>query len=284
MSEYYILILLTLLILIIVIVGYFIQRKIRQLELESNTMKCDIESHSDYVSNILNKQNHLIYEIINDSDAPNEVKETLQNSIQTVDFSKINDIIKEDKDILEQQRNDMSHTLDVDDDESSVDNELMSDYDVSSDNISDCDEYGSDCISLNDDNITDDNLSDQEQEQDQDQGQEQDQDQDQGQEQDQDQDQDQEQEQPQNIRIIKAVGNIPISNNSDNLNMKEDTSVKSIKLKITKTNSNPTNRKLPNEKASDFETGYTIISSNNNKEYKVVESQKGIKRWVLVKS
>tara|TARA_B110000971_G_scaffold15402_2_gene14240 strand:+ start:4832 stop:5662 length:831 start_codon:yes stop_codon:yes gene_type:complete len=276
MSEYYILILLTLLILIIVIVGYFIQRKIRQLELESNTMKCDIESHSDYVSNILNKQNHLIYEIINDSDAPNEVKETLQNSIQTVDFSKINDIIKEDKDILEQQRNDMSHTLDVDDDESSVDNELMSDYDVSSDNISDCDEYGSDCISLNDDNITDDNLSDQEQDQDQDQ--------DQWQEQDQDQDQEQEQEQGQNIRIIKAVGNIPISNNSDNLNMKEDTSVKSIKLKITKTNSNPTNRKLPNEKASDFETGYTIISSNNNKEYKVVESQKGIKRWVLVKS
>ena len=249
-------------ILLIVIIGYFIQRKIRQIELESNTMKCDIESHSDYVSNILNKQNQLIYEIINE-DVPHnmtdELKESLKSSVQTIDFSKINDILKEDKDSLTKQRDNISH---IDSDgESSADNDLQSDYDISSDNMSDHDSV-SDCISLVEEALSDNSMSDIE---------------DGGGEDDGDDD---------NIRVIHAVADVSPGNVISS-NMPVDLTTKSIKLNIKKVNNSQQKRqytrKTPTQAASTFETGHRLMSENDNTEYKVIETKNGHKRWLLCK-
>lgn len=272
MSDSYILILLTILILLIIVVGYFIQKKIRQLELESNTMKCDIESHSDYVSNILNKQNELIYEIINDSANPN--LESLRGSLQKVDFSKINDIMKEDKDCLIKQRDELSGNMS----ESSVDNELVSDYDISdgssSDNISD-DESISDNISIEEEiisNESDDSSSDNENSSiaennnifleksvyepfdSAEVGES-------------------------NVRTIQSVKESSLVSN--NVESKSDSTTKSIKLNISKSSST---RKTPNNSANQYDIGHIMESENDNRMYKVIEMKNGVKRWVLNKN
>lgn len=53
MEESYILVLLTILILLVVVVGYLAQKKIRELELETNAIKCDFETHTTQVNQIL---------------------------------------------------------------------------------------------------------------------------------------------------------------------------------------------------------------------------------------
>jgi len=303
MTESYVLILLTILILLIVIIGYFIQRKIRQLELESNTMKCDIESHSDYVSNILNKQNKLIYEIINEGDPNNmsvELKESLNNSVQTIDFSKINDILKEDKDTLTKQRNNIS--LPEYDNESSVDNDLQSDYDISSD-MSDH-ESMSDSLSFVEEILSDNSLSDDETNNNDDET---------NNNNDETNNNDDEtnnnDDETNNNDDETNNNNDETNNNNDETNNNDSTNntgirvihsvnniqskiptystTKSIKLNIQKVNNVQSKRlytrKTPIQPANKFNTGFQMISENDNAEYKVIETKTGNKRWMICK-
>ena len=53
MEESYILVLLTILILLVVVIGYFGQKKIREIELSTNALKCDFDPHTEHVNNIL---------------------------------------------------------------------------------------------------------------------------------------------------------------------------------------------------------------------------------------
>ena len=146
------------------------------------------------------------------------------------------------------------------DDESSVDNELQSDYDISSDNISD-NESESDEISLTGDILSDDTMSDE------------------------DIKSNSNDEKETNIRIIKSTddntnlidSNTKLTDNSNSVN------TKSIVLNITK-NNKQSKRNTPNEHANKFEKGHVMISDNDNRKYRVLETKTGVKRWILHKN
>ena len=135
MGETFILILLTTLIILIIVVGYFSQRKIRNIEIQMNALKLDVDSHSEHVNNILTKQNSLIYELMgNNSD-------------------KLNDILNEDKDKLNLRREQIIKDLQNMDDDSSVDDESSIDGDLEDDTSIDSDLNNDDNESVDEQNI-----------------------------------------------------------------------------------------------------------------------------------
>merc|ERR1711907_867318 len=98
MEESYILVLLTILILMVVVVGYFGQKKLREIELQSNALKCDFETHTDQVNNIIANQNQFIsnmgvsppHDMHSGGEDPNQLDLSKIRNIMTENFDELN--------------------------------------------------------------------------------------------------------------------------------------------------------------------------------------------------
>lgn len=261
MEESYILVLLTILILLVVVIGYFGQKKIREIELSTNALKCDFETHTEHVNNILLQQNNTIGGVMNGGGMTcNEINQSVLESNNELDLSKLQNIMTNDYTVLNERNdeiyrnlNDNLKCIDDSDDESLViDNgtELLGNDSEDSDNdnfSSDSDEetlpiYNiiseeeSSTVENNVEEDVDDNSSEN------------------------------------NTSVeVSETKNVVENNDSEPLQLTVDHSPKKKE------------RKVPNQIASRYESGHESLSENDGKLYKVIEYKSGKKRWVLAK-
>jgi hypothetical protein len=246
MEESYILVLLTILILLVVIVGYFGQKKMREMELSTNALKCDFETHTEHVNNILLQQNNTIGGVIHGGNITcNELNHNMMEQHEELDLSKLQNIMSDDYEVLNQKNNEIYKNLnsnlkciDDSDNESLIienNTELLGD---DSDDDSDNDNFSSDSdeetLPSYDIITTDEN-------------------------------------------VVEKVINENVEEAKTN---EEATKLKTVDLNNT---SKKKERRVPNQVASKFNGGHEIISENDGKLYKVVEYNSGKKRWVLAK-
>jgi hypothetical protein len=118
MEESYILVLLTILILLVVVVGYLAQKKVREIELETNALKCDFETHTDQVNQILSLH---------------QMETTESGCDEELDMSKIQNIMngnydelsKQNEEIFKNMNNDELKCVDGTDDESDTESLII---------------------------------------------------------------------------------------------------------------------------------------------------------------
>ena len=261
MEESYILVLLTILILLVVVIGYFGQKKIREIELSTNALKCDFETHTEHVNNILLQQNNTIGGAMNGGGMTcNELNQSVLESNNELDLSKLQNIMTNDYTVLNERNdeiyrnlNDNLKCIDDSDDESLVienGTELLGNDSEDSDNdnfSSDSDEetlpiYNviseeeSSTIENNVEEDVEDNSSEI------------------------------------NTSVeVSETKNVVENNDSEPLQLTVDHSPKKKE------------RKVPNQIASRYESGHESLSENDGKLYKVIEYKSGKKRWVLAK-
>ena len=276
MEESYILVLLTILILLVVVIGYFGQKKIREMELSTNALKCDFETHTEHVNNILLQQNNTIGGVMSGGNMScEEVNQSVLHNDDDgkLDLSKIQNIMNDDYTVLNEQNEEIYKNLnsnlkciDDSDDESLVienNNELLVDDSDDSDN----DNFSSDSEeeTLPEYNvISNDSILEE-----------------------------------QNNTVLENMegenmegGNMETVNmeggNMETVNMESET-IENGNIESenkSKTKSKKRERKVPNKVASKFQIGHQSISENDGKMYKVVEYKSGNnikKRWVLAK-
>ena len=112
MEESYILVLLTILILLVVIVGYFGQKKIREIELSTNALKCDFETHTEHVNNILLQQNNTIGDAMHGGNLSCEqINKDILEGNRELDLSKIQNIMNDDYTVLNEKNNEIYNNL-----------------------------------------------------------------------------------------------------------------------------------------------------------------------------
>jgi len=261
MEESYILVLLTILILLVVVIGYFGQKKIREIELSTNALKCDFETHTEHVNNILLQQNNTIGGVMNGGGMTcNELNQSVLESNNELDLSKLQNIMTNDYTVLNERNdeiyrnlNDNLKCIDDSDDESLVienGTELLGDDSEDSDN----DNFSSDSdeetlpiynvISEEESSTVENNVEE-----------------------------DVEDNRPENNTTTEVfeTKNVVEDNDSEPLQLTVDHSPKKKE------------RKVPNQTASRYESGHKSLSENDGKLYKVTEYKSGKKRWVLAK-
>lgn len=118
MEESYILVLLTILILLVVIVGYLAQKKIRELELETNAIKCDFETHTEQVNQILSLHQ---METTNEG----EDEELDMSKIQNIMNGNYDELSKKNEEIFKNMNNDELKCVDGTDDESDTESLII---------------------------------------------------------------------------------------------------------------------------------------------------------------
>ena len=257
MEESYILVLLTILILLVVVIGYFGQKKIREIELSTNALKCDFETHTEHVNNILLQQNNTIGGAMNGGGMTcNELNQTVLESNNELDLSKLQNIMTNDYTVLNERNdeiyrnlNDNLKCIDDSDDESLVienGTELLGNDSEDSDN----DNFSSDSdeetlpeynvITEEESSTVENNVEDNSSEI--------------------------------NTSVeVSGYKNVGEDNDSEPLHLNVNHSPKKKE------------RKVPNQIASKFENGHESLSENDGKLYKVMEYKSGKKRWVLAK-
>ena len=260
MEESYILVLLTILILLVVVIGYFGQKKIREIELSTNALKCDFETHTEHVNNILLQQNNTIGGVMNGGGMTcNELNQCVLESNNELDLSKLQNIMTNDYTVLNERNdeiyrnlNDNLKCIDDSDDESLVienGTELLGDDSEDSDNdnfSSDSDEetlpiynvISEEESSTVEDNSLENNTTN---------------------------------EVSETTNEVSETKNVVEDNESEPLQLTVDHSPKKKE------------RKVPNQTASRYESGHKSLSENDGKLYKVTEYKSGKKRWVLAK-
>ena len=266
MEESYILVLLTILILLVVVIGYFGQKKIREIELSSNALKCDFETHTEHVNNILLQQNNTIGGAMNGGTMScSDINQTVLENNDDLDLSKLQNIMSNDYTVLNEKNEEIYRNLnnnlkcidDSDDESLVIENgtELLGDDSEDSDN----DNYSSesDEETLPTYNI----ISEEELEL----------------------SSDIKNIQENNIEETEVLNNQTIELESDSGNkVVQEENKDSLQLNTTSTTKKK-ERKVPNEIASKFENGHESLSENDGKLYKVMEYKSGKKRWVLAK-
>ena len=118
MEESYILVLLTILILLVVIVGYLAQKKIRELELETNALKCDFETHTDQVNQILS-----LHQMETTNEGGDE--ELDMSKIQNIMNGNYDELSKKNEEIFKNMNNDELKCVDGTDDESDTESLII---------------------------------------------------------------------------------------------------------------------------------------------------------------
>lgn len=118
MEESYILVLLTILILLVVIVGYLAQKKIRELELETNALKCDFETHTDQVNQILS-----LHQMETTNEGGGE--ELDMSKIQNIMNGNYDELSKQNEEIFKNMNNDELKCVDGTDDESDTESLII---------------------------------------------------------------------------------------------------------------------------------------------------------------
>ncbi len=118
MEESYILVLLTILILLVVIVGYLAQKKIRELELETNALKCDFETHTDQVNQILS-----LHQMETTNEGGDE--ELDMSKIQNIMNGNYDELSKQNEEIFKNMNNDELKCVDGTDDESDTESLII---------------------------------------------------------------------------------------------------------------------------------------------------------------
>ena len=253
MEESYILVLLTILILLVVVIGYFGQKKIREIELSTNALKCDFETHTEHVNNILLQQNNTIGGVMNGGGMTcNELNQSVLESNNELDLSKLQNIMANDYTVLNEKNdeiyrnlNDNLKCIDDSDDESLVI------------------ENGTELLGNDSEDSDNDNFSS---------------------------DSDEETLPVYNV-ITEEESSTVENNTSENNFVDKETGIESLivdnKPEPLQLNVNHSpkkkERKVPNQIASKFENGHESLSENDGKLYKVMEYKSGKKRWVLAK-
>ena len=118
MEESYILVLLTILILLVVVVGYLAQKKIRELELETNAIKCDFETHTTQVNQILS-----LHQLETTEEDCNE--ELDMSKIQNIMNGNYDELSKKNEEIFNNMNNDELKCVDNTDDESDTESLII---------------------------------------------------------------------------------------------------------------------------------------------------------------
>jgi len=118
MEESYILVLLTILILLVVIVGYLAQKKIRELELETNALKCDFETHTDQVNQILS-----LHQMETTNEGGDE--ELDMSKIQNIMNGNYDELSKQNEEIFKNMNNNELKCVDGTDDESDTESLII---------------------------------------------------------------------------------------------------------------------------------------------------------------
>jgi hypothetical protein len=261
MEESYILVLLTILILLVVVIGYFGQKKIREIELSTNALKCDFETHTEHVNNILLQQNNTIGGVMNGGGMTcNELNQSVLESNNDLDLSKLQNIMTNDYTVLNERNdeiyrnlNDNLKCIDDSDDESLVienNTELLGNNSEDSDN----DNFSSDSdeetlpiynvISEEESSTVENNVEE-------------------------------------DVEDNYSENNIA-NEVSETKNVVEDNDSEPLQLTVDHS-SKKKERKVPNQVASRYESGHESLSENDGKLYKVTEYKSGKKRWVLAK-
>ena len=248
MEESYILVLLTILILLVVVVGYLAQKRIREIEIETNALKCDFETHVSQVNELLSVQQNGgecdNYDMNND--------EIDMSKIQNIMNGNYEELSKQNEEIFKNINKGDLKCIDAsdDDDESNCNEgdqlgqvELLNDSSDSEDeeqtlesDMSKLEEQ----LSLLDEN---DNIP----------------------------------LELNNIQEDEVLINNEKQNTEQNTEQKTENNTKQIKRTSSK------KKKTPNVVASSFEEGHEVISENDGKLYRVSQYKSGNKRWVLAK-
>lgn len=249
MEESYILVLLTILILLVVVVGYLAQKRIREIEIETNALKCDFETHVSQVNELLSVQQNGGECDMNDDDID-------MSKIQNIMNGNYEELSKQNEEIFQNINNGDLKCIDAsddDDDESKCNEgdqlgqvELLND---SSDSEDEEQTLESDMSKL----------------------------------------EEQLRMQEEQSNLLDENDNIPlelnniqedevlINNEKQNTEQKTENNTKQIKRTSSK------KKKTPNVVASSFEEGHEVISENDGKLYRVSQYKSGNKRWVLAK-
>ena len=251
MEESYILVLLTILILLVVVVGYLAQKRIREIEIETNALKCDFETHVAQVNELLSVQQNGGECDMNDDDID-------MSKIQNIMNGNYEELSKQNEEIFQNINNGDLKCIDAsDDDDGSNCNEgnqlgqveLLND---SSDSEDEEQTLESDMSKLEeqlrmqekqsnllDNEIVNDNI-------------------------------------PLELNNIQEHKEL-INDEEQNTEQKTEHNTKQIKRTSSK------KKKTPNVVASSFEEGHEVISENDGKLYRVSQYKSGNKRWVLAK-
>lgn len=118
MEESYILVLLTILILLVVVVGYLAQKKVREIELETNALKCDFETHTDQVNQILS-----LHQMETTEGGCDE--ELDMSKIQNIMNGNYDELSKQNEEIFKNMNNDELKCVDGTDDESDTESLII---------------------------------------------------------------------------------------------------------------------------------------------------------------
>lgn len=255
MEESYILVLLTILILLVVVVGYLAQKRIREIEIETNALKCDFETHVSQVNELLSVQQNGgecdNYDMNND--------EIDMSKIQNIMNGNYEELSKQNEEIFKNINKGDLKCIDAsdDDDESNCNEgdqlgqvELLND---SSDSEDEEQTLESDMSKLEEQlrmqeeqsNLLDEN--------------------------------DNIPLELNNIQEDEVLINNEKQNTEQNTEQKTENNTKQIKRTSSK------KKKTPNVVASSFEEGHEVISENDGKLYRVSQYKSGNKRWVLAK-
>mgnify|MGYP001193497242 CR=1 FL=1 len=244
MEESYILVLLTILILLVVVVGYLAQKRIREIEIETNALKCDFETHVSQVNELLSVQQNGGECDMNDDDID-------MSKIQNIMNGNYEELSKQNEEIFQNINNGDLKCIDAsdDDDESNCNEgdqlgqvELLND---SSDSEDEEQTLESDMSKLEEQlrmQEEQSNLLDE------------------------------------NDNIVLELNNV--QEHKELINDEEQKTEHNTK-KIKRTSSKK--KKTPNVVASSFEEGHEVISENDGKLYRVSQYKSGNKRWVLAK-
>tara|TARA_B100000963_G_C22626325_1_gene672564 strand:- start:595 stop:1329 length:735 start_codon:yes stop_codon:yes gene_type:complete len=244
MEESYILVLLTILILLVVIVGYFGQKKIREIELSTNALKCDFETHTEHVNNILLQQNNTIGDAMHGGNLSCEqINKDILEGNRELDLSKIQNIMNDDYTVLNEKNNEIYNNLN---------NNLKCIDD--SDDESLVIENSTELLGQDSDDSDNDNLSS-----------------------------DSDEEILPEYNIINDEENNEENNNSDIVDKILEENIDDNDQKKENNNPKKRERKAPNDVASKYDNGHQSVSENDGKLYKVTEYKSGKKRWVLAK-
>lgn len=244
MEESYILVLLTILILLVVVVGYLAQKRIREIEIETNALKCDFETHVSQVNELLSVQQ-------NGGECDMNDDEIDMSKIQNIMNGNYEELSKQNEEIFQNINNGDLKCIDAsdDDDESNCNEgdqlgqvELLND---SSDSEDEEQTLESDMSKLEEQlrmQEEQSNLLDE------------------------------------NDNIVLELNNV--QEHKELINDEEQKTEHNTK-QIKRTSSKK--KKTPNVVASSFEEGHEVISENDGKLYRVSQYKSGNKRWVLAK-
>lgn len=269
MEESYILVLLTILILLVVVIGYFGQKKIREIELSSNALKCDFETHTEHVNNILLQQNNTIGGAMNGGTMScSDINQTVLENNDDLDLSKLQNIMSNDYTVLNEKNEEIYRNLnnnlkcidDSDDESLVIENgtELLGDDSEDSDNDNYSSESDEETLPIYN-VISEEELLPTEND-----------------------------NQIHNIEETEITNESEVIENQStkidlgNNKVVQEENKEPLQLNTTSTTKKK-ERKVPNEIASKFENGHESLSENDGKLYKVMEYKSGKKRWVLAK-